>query len=77
MIRPQIQRLAKKQGIKDAIALRDALTALTGKRVERIIAHRLWKGEITMMAFETMDNLCDVLACTPNDLLGYKKNKRD
>jgi DNA-binding Xre family transcriptional regulator len=76
MIQPQIQRLAKKRGIKDAIALRDALSAQTGQDVQRAVAHRLWKGEMRMLAFETIDQLCDVLNCTPNELLGYKKNNR-
>lgn len=37
----------------------------------------LYKGSSKSIYFDTLEKLCNILKCTPNDLFGYKANEYD
>lgn len=65
MIRPRLQEVAKNAGIENAYQLQK----LTGFPVG--MAYRLWKNEWKQVDLKTLDTLCTLLECTPNDLLAF------
>lgn len=69
MIAIQIRQVAERRGIKNANQLKD----LTG--FPPAMAARLWKGDVEKIGISTMDRLCAVLKCKPNDLLKYEPSK--
>lgn len=46
--------------------------------ISRSTFYALYKGEATSIQFETLQKLCVLFHCTPNDLFtGYSKSKKD
>lgn len=46
--------------------------------ISRSTFYALYKGEATSIQFETLQKLCVLFHCTPNDLFtGYSKTKKD
>jgi len=66
MIRVAVREVAEKRGIKNANQLKDA----TGFPPN--MASRLWKGSVEKIGISTLDKLCSVLKCHPNDLLRFE-----
>lgn len=69
MIRLAVREIAERRGIKNANQLKDK----TG--FPPATAAQLWKGEGTRIEFRTLDTLCAVLKCRPNDLLRYEPDE--
>jgi DNA-binding Xre family transcriptional regulator len=65
MIVVKIQQVAKSRGIKTSYQLQK----LTGWPPG--MTSRLWKGDWTHTYIKTLNTLCTVLKCTPNDLLEF------
>lgn len=70
VIKVAVQQVAKRRGIENANQLKDA----TGFPPN--MAARLWKGSVEKIGISTLDRLCDVLKCKPNDLLRYEPDGR-
>ena len=68
MITTRIKEMAEKRGITTAYQLQK-LTELPPS-----MAARLFRDEVDMIALRTLDRLCTVLKCKPNDLLRYEPN---
>jgi len=66
MIRIEIRVLAEKRGVNSSYQLAKLL------KVSDSSASRLWKGSLDKIGISTLDKLCAVLKCTPNDLLRYE-----
>lgn len=66
MIKPMIQQLARKKGIKNAFGLQRALG------VSPTVATKLWRGNFAMIGLSTLDRLCELLDCYVGDLLKYE-----
>lgn len=69
MITVKIQQVATRRGIKNSYELQK----LTGW--PPTMCSRLWKGEWTHSYLKTLNSLCNLLKCTPNDLLEYTPDK--
>jgi DNA-binding Xre family transcriptional regulator len=65
MIKIHIAEIAKRNGLNNAYALQKAL------KCSPTMASRLWKGEFKQIGIETVDNLCELFACFPSDLLVF------
>ena len=65
MIKVKIREVAEKFNIKKAYQLQK----LTG--FQPSMAARLWKGEWQSANLETLNTLCNLLGCTPNDILEF------
>lgn len=65
MINVKIQEVAEKLNIKKAYQLQK----LTG--FQPSMAARIWKGEWQLVDLGTLNTLCNLLNCTPNDLLEF------
>ncbi len=65
MIRPRLQQVAKKQGISNAYQLQKLTDFPVG------MAYRLWKRDWKQVDLKTLNTLCNLLKCTPNDLLEF------
>lgn len=65
MIVVRIREVAKKRGIKNAYQLQKE----TGFHPS--MAANLWKSEWEKSDLRTLNTLCNVLKCTPNDLLEF------
>ena len=65
MIIVRIREVAEKRGIKKAYQLQKLTGFLPSKAAD------LWKGEWKLAHLETLDTLCNVLKCTPNDILVF------
>lgn len=39
-------------------------------------AQSLYDGTVTRIEFSTLESICDIFDCTPNDVLFYKKNTK-
>ena len=70
MISVRIQQVAQARGIQTAYQLQKAMGINPG------MASRLWKGEFEMIGLRTLDRLCDVLNCEPNEILVRAAEKR-
>lgn len=66
MIKIKVADIAKKNGIKNAYALQNAL------KCSPTMASRLWKGNFKQIGIETIDALCELLTCEPSDLLVFR-----
>ena len=66
MITPNVRAMAEKRGMTTAYQLQLALKAPPS------MAAKLWKGEFTRIDLATIDRLCELLKCRPNDLLKYE-----
>ncbi len=65
MIISQLHAIAAKQDIKNAYQLQK----LTGFPVG--MSYQLWKKDWKQVNLKTLNTLCNLLKCTPNDLLEY------
>lgn len=63
MITVRIAEVAKKRGINTAYRLHKELD------VPPAMAAKLWKGEFKMIGLDTLDRLCILLKCKPNQIL--------
>lgn len=61
----KIAELAGQNGFKNAYALQKALD------ISPTMAARLWSGEFKQIGIETIEMLCELFKCSPNDLFGY------
>jgi DNA-binding Xre family transcriptional regulator len=66
MITPTIKQMAGKRGIENANQLTKALG------VSPDLGARLWREDFLRIDLATLDKLCRVLKCKPNDLLRYE-----
>lgn len=66
MITPNIKASAEKRGIENANQLTKALG------VSPDLGARLWREDFQRIDLGTLDKLCRVLKCKPNDLLKYE-----
>jgi DNA-binding Xre family transcriptional regulator len=67
MITPRIKEVCQKRGITTAYQLQKALPAAPS------VAARLWAGEFERVDLTTLDRLCTLLRCKPNDLLAHER----
>lgn len=65
MIKKRVRETAENHGYTSAYQLRVALG------VSPSLAARLWKGEFEKIGIGTLDKLCGLLNCQPNQLLLY------
>lgn len=65
MIIVRIREVAEKRGVKNAYQLQKLTGFLPSK------AANLWKSKWQLADLETLNTLCNVLECTPNDLLEF------
>jgi DNA-binding Xre family transcriptional regulator len=70
MIRVAIRAVAEQRGITTAYQLQKALG------VPPATAAQLWKGEGKRIDLGTLDKLCSVLKCRPNDLLKFEPDAK-
>ncbi len=66
MITTRIKEVAEKRGITTAYQLQK----VTG--LPPSMAARLFRDEVDMIALRTLDRLCTVFKCKPNDLLKHE-----
>jgi DNA-binding Xre family transcriptional regulator len=66
MVTVAIREMAEKRGMTNAYQLQKA----TG--VQPSMAAKWWKNDMKMIGIDTLDLLCRVLKCKPNDLLRYE-----
>jgi DNA-binding Xre family transcriptional regulator len=66
MITPNIRTMAERRGLTTAYQLQKALPCSPS------VASQLWGGEFKRVDLQTLDRLCTVLRCKPNDLLKYE-----
>lgn len=71
MILVKIQEVAKNVGITTAYQLQKYSGFPPG------MAARIFKGEWQRIDLSTLNTLCNVLECTPNDILDYRKDDED
>jgi DNA-binding Xre family transcriptional regulator len=64
-VKIRIAELAGQHGFKNAYALQNAL------KCSPTMASRLWSGEFKQIGIETIEKLCELLKCSPNDLFGF------
>jgi DNA-binding Xre family transcriptional regulator len=65
MIKVNIREVAEKRGIKKAYQLQKLTGFLPSK------AANLWKSQWQLADLDTLNTLCNLLKCTPNDLLKF------
>jgi DNA-binding Xre family transcriptional regulator len=71
MIEVKIREIAEARGIATAYQLQKALD------VSPSVAARLWRGEITKIGLDTLENLCRALKSRPDKLLVYTPEDSD
>ena len=71
MIEVKIREVAEARGITTAYQLQKALEVVPS------VAARLWRGEISKIGLDTLDNLCRVLKSRPDKLLAYTPEGND
>lgn len=69
MIQVKIQEIARSFNITNAYQLQK----FTG--FPPAMAARLWKGKWKVADLKTLNTLCNLFGCTPNDLLEYTRDK--
>lgn len=69
MIRLAIRDVAQRRGITTAYQLMKAAN------VQPAVAAKWWTNKMDKIAIKTLDKLCTVLECRPEDLLIYKESK--
>lgn len=65
MIEVKIREIAEARGITTAYQLQKALD------VAPSVAARLWRGDLSKIGLDTLDNLCRILKSRPDKLLKY------
>lgn len=68
MIKVKIQEVAGKHNVKNAYQLQK----LTGFSPSK--AANCWRGEWELAHLETLNTLCNLFDCTPNDILEFTKD---
>lgn len=68
MIEVTIRERAERKGYTTAYQLQKALN------VQPSVAARLYKGKFTKISLDTLDKLCHLLDCQPNQLLKFKRD---
>ena len=71
MIKPMIQQVARKKGIKNAFGLQKALG------ISPTVATKLWEGDFSMIGLNTLDKLCGCLDCYVGELLKYEPPSKE
>jgi len=66
MVTVAIREMAEKRGITTAYQLQKAVG------VQPTVAARWFKNDLKMIGIDSLDRLCTVLKCKPNDLLRYE-----
>ncbi len=66
MIKITIREMAEKRGITTAYQLQKAL------EVQPSMAAKWWRNDLEKIGINTLDRLCTVLKCKPNDLLRFE-----
>jgi DNA-binding Xre family transcriptional regulator len=69
MITVSIREMAEKRGITTAYQLQKAM------EVPPSLAAKWWSNEMKMIGIDTLDRLCKVLRCKPNDLLRFSSEE--
>jgi DNA-binding Xre family transcriptional regulator len=65
MITVSIREMAERRGITTAYQLQKAMD------VPPSLAAKWWSNEMKMIGIDTLDRLCKVLKCKPNDILRF------
>ena len=68
MIKSRLREVAAEFGIKNAYQLQK----FTGFTVS--MSYSLWKDNWKVANLKTLNKLCNLLKCTPNDLLDFSPN---
>lgn len=71
MIEIKIQEAAKKAGVETGYQLHK----VTGFHVT--MCYRLWAGDWKQSDLKTLNTLCNVLKCTPNDILEFTPDNEE
>lgn len=71
MIKVRLKEVARKHGIKNGYQFQK----FTGYSTS--MANNLWKKEWKFASLKTLNNLCNLLECTPNDLLEFKPDPEE
>ena len=71
MIKVKLREVAGKHGIKNAYQLQK----FTG--FQPSMAARLWKPDWQLADLGTLNTLCNLLKCTPNDILEFTPDPED
>lgn len=69
MITVAIREMAEKRGITTAYQLQKALN------VSPSLAAKWWRNDMKMIGIETLNSLCELLKCKPNDILRFEPAK--
>ncbi len=64
-IKIKVAETAQRRGFKSAYALQKALDC------SPTMASRLWKGNFKQIGIVTIDSLCELFKCSPNEFLEY------
>ncbi len=64
-IKIKVAETAQRRGFKSAYALQKALDC------SPTMASRLWKGNFKQIGIQTIDSLCELFKCSPNEFLEY------
>jgi DNA-binding Xre family transcriptional regulator len=64
-IKIKVAETAQRRGFKSAYSLQKALDC------SPTMASRLWKGNFKQIGIETIDSLCELFKCSPNEFLEY------
>lgn len=70
MARLRVEEIAKKRGIPNAHQLQLKLKISPSK------ASRLWAGNPDKIGMDTIEQLCFVLKCSPNDLIAPESRRK-
>lgn len=65
-----IKERAQKRGIENANQLGVALSVAPN------VSARLWSGEFDKLGMNTLEKLCEVLACQPNALFRFEQRTK-
>lgn len=65
MIIVSIREMAEKRGITTAYQLQKAMD------VSPSLAAKWWRNDMKMIGIDTLDRLCKLLKCRPNDILRF------
>ena len=71
MIIVRIKEVAEKHGVKNAYQLQKLTGFLPSK------AANLWKSDWKLADLGTLNTLCNLFNCTPNDLLEFTPDKEE
>jgi DNA-binding Xre family transcriptional regulator len=71
MIRPRLHEIARKNGITNAYQFQKA------SGFPNSMAYYLWQREWQSVNLKTLNTLCTIFKCTPNDLLEFTPDPDD